>query len=663
VKGDSLVVTLTPWDGRDYGTPVSSGARTILNSTPAVPTVTVTPSTPEREEDLLCTASSSDADGDGLTYAYSWTKDGAPTGLTSNTVSASYTENGETWTCSVTASDGAATSAAGSDSVVVDDYVNYRPEAPTVHISPDPAYTADNLSVVFDAASYDIDGDTLTYRYRWYRDAVDSGETSNPLLASATTRGEVWTVEVTPNDGYGDGASATASVTIENTAPVLTGASISPTTAYTNDTLTAVPSGYADDDGDAAGYHYQWSVNGSAVAGQTNSTLTGAYFVRGDEVRVQITAWDGYEEGASLTSGALTISNSTPTVPGVDLTPVYPEPDDALICSVSSASTDLDGDAITYTYAWSVDGVPTGLSSTSVAASYTSDGERWTCSVTASDGTSTSAAGSDSVLVSDYTAPDPPVLAAPDPYRDQTSVTILGTAEALSDITMYVSSSAGVTTTTTTASAAGTFSVTIALSSGLAYSFYATATDSHGNVSAVSNVVGTETCDPTDDYEDGTAYGDSCGDPVAEWSTLADDGATTITITGNILSAGDEDWYYVSTSDAVTGGVNYYRMHVELSAGASEYAFVVYEGGCSSSSLECSAGGSDPEGSGYSEYEDYAEDVGDGSHGIPSETRSCGGSTQNDCDDLSGDYYIHVFRTTTAYSCQEYTLTITNGTW
>jgi hypothetical protein len=79
--------------------------------------------------------------------------------------------------------------------------------------------------------------------------------------------------------------------------------------------------------------------------------------------------------------------------------------------------------------------------------------------------------------------------------------------------------------------------------------------------------------------------------------------------------------------------------------------------------LECSAGGSDPEGSGYSEYEDYAEDVGDGSHGIPSETRSCGGSTQNDCDDLSGDYYIHVFRTTTAYSCQEYTLTITNGTW
>jgi len=453
-------------------------------------------------------------------------------------------------------------------------------------------------------------------------------------------------------------------VLIENTPPVISSASITPTTAYTNDTLTAVPAGYSDDDGDAAGYNYQWYVTGTAVVGATSATLSGSNFVKGDAVTVRITPWDSYEVGTSITSAALTISNSTPTTPGVDLTPSYPEDNDPLVCSVATASTDADGDVIGYTFSWSVGGVTTGLSTTTVAASYTRNGETWTCSVTASDGTATSAAGSDSSRVSDYTAPNAPVLTALDPYRDATSVTILGTAEALSTITLYRSSSSGITTSTTTASAAGTFSVPSALSSGLTYSFYATSTDSYGNVSTVSNVVGTETCNPVDAYETSASYGDSCGDPIMGWPTIADDGATTLTITGNILNASDEDWYYVSTSDVATAGINYYRMRVVLSAGTSEYGFVMYEGSCASTAVECPASSSDPEGNGYSEYEYYAEDVGDGSHAIPTDSRSCGSSsTQNTCDDLSADYYIHVFRTTAAYSCQKYTLTINNGKW
>ncbi|GDX82123.1 hypothetical protein LBMAG42_39340 [Deltaproteobacteria bacterium] len=659
VRGDQIIVTVTPYDGREYGTPVVSSIRTITNSTPTAPTVTVTPSSPEREDDLLCSATSTDADGDALSYTYSWTVDGAPSGVVGDAVSASYTENGETWECTVTASDGAATSAIGTDSVIVDDYVNTRPEAPTVHIDPDPADTTDNLAVVFDAASYDQDGDTLTYSYRWYKDGIDSGETSNPLPEAFTSRGEVWTVDVTPNDGYGDGTSTSASVLIENALPTISSANITPTTAYTADTLVAVPSGYADADGDVAGYHYQWSVNGSAVAGATNASLSGSYFVKGDGVFVEILAWDGYEEGTSITSSTVTIANSPPTTPGVDLTPVYPEDDDTLTCAVSTASTDADGDAITYTYAWAVDGVPTGLGGTTVASSYTSEGETWLCSVTASDGSATSSAGTDSSLVSDYTSPDAPVLTSPAPYRDDTVVTILGTGEPLSTITLYISSSAGLSTDTTTASAAGTFSFTEALTSGLSYSFYATSTDAHGNVSSVSNVVTTETCDPVDEYEDATSYGDSCSDPIVDWSVLDDAGTTTLSITGNILDASDDDWFYVSTTDAATSGINYYRMHVVMSAGTSEYAFEVYEGGCEASAVECSASAA----AGYTEYEDYAEDVGDGSHSIPSETRACGAATGNVCDDLSGDYYIHVFRTTTAYSCQEYALTITNGLW
>ena len=659
VKGNSVYVVVTPWDGEDLGSSVTSATRMITNSAPSTPVVAVTPATPEREDDLTCTASSTDADGDSMVATYSWTVNGAASAVATSTVAEADTENGDTWACIVTVSDGTDTSAAGTASVVVADYLNVRPTAPVVHITPDPPTTTDPLAVVMDSVSYDLDGDTISYGYRWYRNGVYSGDTTNPLAASATTRGEVWTVEVTPNDGYGDGTAGSDSVTVGNSLPSITSAAITPTTAYTSDTLTATASGFADSDGDSASYRYQWLVNGSRVSGATNSTLSGSTFGRGDIIGVEITPWDGYDVGTAVASSTMTILNTTPTTPGVDLTPVYPETTDTLTCAVSSASTDADGDSITYTYSWTVNGSATGLSSTTVASSYTTNGEIWAWSVTASDGTATSSAGSDSAVVSDYTAPSAPVLTSPAPYRDATSVSILGTGEALSTITLYVSSSAGLTSSTTTSSAAATFGFTPSLSSGITYSFYATATDSYGNTSSVSNVVTTETCDPVDEYEDSSSYGDSCGDPIVDWSTLADSGSTTLSITGNILDSSDSDWYYVAASDAATSGINYYRMHVVMAAGSSEYAFAVYKDSCSSSALECTVSAT----SGYTEYQDFAQDVGDGSHGVPSETRACGTAVGNTCDDLSGDYYIQVYRTSAAYSCQEYELTVTNGAW
>lgn len=544
-------------------------------------------------------------------------------------------------------------------------YVNTAPDAPVIHIEPDPAGSDDNLTVVLDTAAYDGEGDAITYAYAWYLNGVDSGLSSNPLPATATTRGDVWTVYVTPNDGNIDGPAGLDSVTIGNGAPTLSSVSISPATAYTNDTLTAVPSGYSDPDGDAEGYHYQWYVNGSAVAGETDVTLDGGNFVKTDSVTVEVWPWDGREEGTSVTSSARTIRNSTPTAPSVDVTPNYPEDDETLTCSVTSASTDADGDTITYTYAWSVDGVLSALTSQTVASSYTTDGEVWLCTVTPDDGTASGSTGSDSVTIGDYTAPSAPVLNSLDGYRNETTVAVTGSTEAFASVTLYISTSSGVTTDSGTANGAGSFSFSEGLTAGYSYSFYATATDASGNTSGVSNVVSTEVCDPGDDYEDSTTYGESCSDPIIDWSTLADSGSTTIEFTGNILDSTDEDWYLVETSDASTSGINYYRFHVEMTAGTSEYAFAVYEGGCTTSYLDCGSGSSsDPEGSGYTEYEVYAEDQGDGSHSIPTETRTCSTSgIYNECEDLSSSYYIHVFRTTTGYSCQEYTLEITNGAW
>lgn len=657
-KGETLYVLVTPWDGTSAGTTVNSGSLTIQNSTPTTPTVNVTPDTPEREDSLSCTYSSTDADSDSISYSLSWTKNGSPTTVTGSTVDSALTENGETWACWITATDGTATSATGTDAVVVNDYVNVAPTAPTIHIDPDPARSDQALTAIIDAASYDLDGDTVTYAYAWYRDGVASGVTSATLAASYTSKGQAWSVIVTPNDGRQNGSTATDSIVIGNTPPTLSSVLITPTTAYTNDTLTATPSGFSDDDGDAASYTYQWYLGGVAISGATGSTLAGTYFSRGNVITVAVVPRDGVDSGSSVTSSSLTISNSTPSTPSVDVTPNLPENSSTLSCGISAASSDADSDSLSYVYRWTFNGAASSVTTSTVASSYTSIGETWACYVKAYDGTTYSSEGSDSSYVSDYTAPSAPVLSTLVPYRNETSATVLGTSEASATITLYVSCGSGTSTRSTTASGAGTFGFVEAPAAGTSCSYYATATDAYGNVSAASNVVSTEVCDPADEYETSTSYGDSCSVPVVDWSTLSDAGTTTLSFSGNILDSSDSDWYLVETSDLTTAGINYYRFHIEMLAGSSEYGFQVYDGGCGSAYLECNTVSS------YSEYEYYAQDKGEG-HTIPSDTRSCYNSTggYNNCDDLSSDYYINVFRKTTAYSCQEYTLEITNGQW
>jgi formylglycine-generating enzyme required for sulfatase activity len=99
-------------------------------------------------------------------------------------------------------------------------------------------------------------------------------------------------------------------------------------------------------------------------------------------------------------------SNAAPSAPTVSITPSEPTDADELTCAVVTESVDPDGDAVTYSYAWSSD-AGGSASGPTVSASFTTVGETWTCSVTASDGALSSAAGTASVgidsSIADYT--------------------------------------------------------------------------------------------------------------------------------------------------------------------------------------------------------------------------------------------------------------------
>ena len=53
---------------------------------------------------------------------------------------------------------------------------------------------------------------------------------------------------------------------------------------------------------------------------------------------------------------AIASVNDPPTAPVVDVTPELPLTTDDLVCTITTQSTDPDGDTITYTYQWYKDG-------------------------------------------------------------------------------------------------------------------------------------------------------------------------------------------------------------------------------------------------------------------------------------------------------------------
>jgi formylglycine-generating enzyme required for sulfatase activity len=278
-----------------------------------------------------------------------------------------------------------------------------------VSLAPATPTASDTLTCT--ATAGDDDGDTPTVSFAWTVDGSAVSATSTgggaSTLAGAFSRGDLVRCAATADDGKGGTDTDSADLTIANTPPTLS-VSLLPSSAATDTVLTANTVS-ADDDGDTLTLTYAWTVSGTVVASGASDSLDGATaFDRGDTVSVTVTADDG-SDTTSATSTTLTVANSAPGAPVVSISPADPEEGEDLLCSVDTASTDADGDAISYTVSWAADGVSyaagsgwigpftTSLTDDSVDGADTLEGETWTCTVTPDDGTDTGTAGSDSV--------------------------------------------------------------------------------------------------------------------------------------------------------------------------------------------------------------------------------------------------------------------------
>ena len=438
-RDQEVYCRITPFDGSDYGAAVDSNTLTIHNTPPELDSALLGPDPAYTGDSLTCTAgSASDIDGDSVSYAYQWEVDGAVQPVYGAILSSSYTARGDLVTCTMTPSDGTDDGLpVTSDALTI---ANTAPAVSSLSISPASPSSEDALTATA-AGVTDADGDSVSLTYTWYINGSEiTGVSGDTLDASYTSAGDSIYAVVVPSDGTDAGAPVTSSaVGVENSAPVIGSVSLSPTTAYETSTLSCTVDSATDTDGDSISYTYAWSVGGAGLGVSTES-IDGAYFSKGDTVTCSATPYDGSTYGDAVTSNAVTIQNSAPSVASVTVSPDPAYTTSSLSCAYSGAADDDPGDTVSVSYLWEVNGTGMGSSSALSSASF-SKGDAVVCTVTPSDGEDSGSPVSSAVLTIQNSAPSAlsATIDPSSPYTgDDLSVSVSGWSDADADAEGYL---------------------------------------------------------------------------------------------------------------------------------------------------------------------------------------------------------------------------------
>lgn len=215
-RGDTIAVRVTASDG-ELSTSATESV-VVANTAPTASVALDAPS-PTTNQIVTATAMSSDADGDPLTYMFTWKVNSVVRSVASGpNASSSFDlsiagngDRGQTVSVEVGAFDGTLESAVASASAVV---VN---SSPTVAVSLSDTSPRSRDVLIATASAQDADADPLTLTYTWRVNSVtrQMGTSNRFDLAPKGNgdKGDVVTVTVTASDGTAT-ATAGASATV-----------------------------------------------------------------------------------------------------------------------------------------------------------------------------------------------------------------------------------------------------------------------------------------------------------------------------------------------------------------------------------------------------------------------------------------------------------------
>jgi hypothetical protein len=397
----TITVTVTDTDGMS----ASESQDLWVNQRPTPPEVSLSPALPQTTDDLLATidVESIDPEGAGISYSFVWRVDGALSLLsTTDLLSSSATRKGQVWSIEVTPTDGDTTGPAATASNLV---LNTPPVLATVSLSPIDPLSTDTLSCMATGAA-DSDGDTVSLSTVWTVDGSPMDTGSDTLGPESFSPGSFISCAITPDDGEALGGTLSSSVIRVNVPPVLHSIAVNPETPTVEDTLSCMIGLMTDSDGDPVTHSIKWFINGIDV-GVSAESLDAGLFAKGDEIHCEATPDDGHEPGASLSADAVTVENAVPVFTGLSLSPEAATTHTVITASVGATDPDLD--SITFQYSWSVNDVVVSSTGSSLDGSlYFDKDDTVVLSVTASDGTDTTAPWATSGILVANTPPTSP---------------------------------------------------------------------------------------------------------------------------------------------------------------------------------------------------------------------------------------------------------------
>ena len=360
VGTDTREVGVNPTTGRVYVANIGSSTVSVIDDTPLnsapVANAGADQSAYVGNTVTLDGSGSTDADGDSLTYSWSFTnKPSGSTAILSDTTSVNPTftvDKAGTYVVSLTVSDGSLSS---TDTVMI----STLNVAPAANAGTDQSVYVGNTVTLDGSGSTDADGDSLTYS--WSFTNTPSGSTAtlsdttlvNPTFA--VDKAGTYVVSLTVSDGS---LSSTDTVMIStlNVAPVAD-AGVDQTITVIGTTMQLDGTQSYDPDGDDI--TYQWTFtskpDGSNASIESANTATPTFEadVHGDYV-VQLVVND-----ASMPSSYDTVT--------ISFTNIKPVADAGTSQSVNigdtvtldgSGSTDGNGDSLVYT--WTLSSLPDG---------------------------------------------------------------------------------------------------------------------------------------------------------------------------------------------------------------------------------------------------------------------------------------------------------------
>lgn len=359
--GDTLICTITAMDGT--GAMTDSFASVIIeNSAPTMDGINLTTAFPEADDQVTSFPSASDADGDNLSYTYSWMFGSTLLGNSSSqNFDPSYIGPGDMVDLTIMVSDGNG----GSDSMTASVQIaNSPPEIITeASISPDPANTGS--LVVCTAEGEDLNDGPITPTYEWTNVTTSSNIGSGNMLqldASKVLPNDNLRCTATVTDSEGEEDSSIAVVTIENAAPSFTqAAQISPNIGIYSGVELTCTAVVEDPEQGTMSPNYFWKVNGVQVDTGTTFMIEASQTTVGDSISCTAEAIDS--SGLSATSIAtVDLENSAPFIHNIALIPATSAlyNDSTVSCGV--AAIEADEESLSYSYVWSSDGVELGYS-------------------------------------------------------------------------------------------------------------------------------------------------------------------------------------------------------------------------------------------------------------------------------------------------------------